>query len=236
MFIDFLKKPSTLYFESDKTISIWKDCFNMILIVIMFTFLLGVAYTLITAIVNMSFEDLYPDNFDHNLKSFKKSVPFPALWIIVLGPIYEEISFRLGLSFKKGHFIISVLLILFFLTGGDLIYSAPAIHYILETAIRLSILLILFFISNKYITQNHIDYLKDHHSDLIVYLFASIFAILHVTNYFPFELRDSLFYLVIMALIFIRAMALSYLRVKYGLLCAMLFHMVINFISYSGPL
>lgn len=236
MFIDFLKKPSSLYIDREKTISIWKDLFNMVLIVILLTFLLGLVYTLITALVNTSFEDLYPNQFDHNLESFKKRVRFPALWMIVLGPIYEEVAFRLGLSFKKRHLIVSILLILFFVTGGSLIYSGSVMQYLLNPGIRLFILLILFFICNKYITQNHIDLLKDRHSGFIVYMLALIFAVLHLSNYFPFEWRDSLFYLVIIAIIFIRAMALSYVRIKYGLVYAMLFHMVNNFISYSGPL
>ena len=79
-----------------------------------------------------------------------------------------------------------------------------------------------------HITQEHLDYLKNHYANLVIYLVAFIFAILHLTNYFPFEWIQLPFYALIISILFFLAMILSYIRIKYGLAYAVIFHVLWN--------
>lgn len=233
MFIDFIKRPSAQLQSQEKGSNFWKESPVIFLTIMLFLFLLGIVYTIVVIAVNLSLDvDLFPEIYSQNMESFTEKVPFPYLWAIILGPAYEEISFRLGLSFKKKEFIISILLIVFCLSGGNFLYSGEILSYVFNVVPRLIVLTILFFIGNYYISQRQVDYVKSRYSGLIIYLFALIFAVLHLDNYFPFEWGFLPFYMLVTVAIFILAMTYSYLRLKYGIVYAMLFHAFWNSIQF----
>lgn len=200
----------------------------LFLTLIAFIFICGIVYTVIHFLINPSDGLTFPDNYNKNMHSFYEKVPFHYLWIIIIGPVYEEISFRLGLNFKKQSFIISSLLIIFFVSGGSFIFSSINVSYIINLGVRFGILGLLFILANKYIIQEHLDYLKNHYANFVIYLFAFIFACLHLTNYFPFEWIQIPFYVLIISILFFLAMIFSYIRIKYGLSYAVIFHMLWN--------
>lgn len=211
MFKDFIKKPSSLYGTQEKKANFWKEVVSIFFQVLLFILLSSLICSLISFLINPMDVGSTFDSYFRNIESFKERVAFPFLWIVIIGPIYEEISFRLGLSFKKRDFLISSLLIIFALSGGKIIFSGPAVSYFLDLGIRLVVLVVLFFVCNRYVSQRQIDYLKDHYASAIVYLFSFVFAALHISNYFPFEWIHFPLYILVTAVIFILAMANSYI-------------------------
>lgn len=225
MIFRFIKNPCEFVLNSEgNKKSFWKESPVLFLKVLLVLFLMSFAHLVISIIISPSSALDSNNNFLDNLNSFVSNTPLAYLWMILLGPIYEEISFRMGLNFKKNSFIISFLLIIFFLSGGTLFFNSIDVSYINNLVIRIIPLTILYFLVNKYITQSHMVFLKRRYYNIIIWTFAIIFSVLHLSNYSPYEVSQIPFYILIVFAFFYISMTLSYIRIRHGLIYSIIFH------------
>ena len=130
----------------------------------------------------------------------------------------------MGLDFDRNSFVISLFMVLFMVVGGT-VYSAKFdSQYILNLIFRVVPLVILYFTIGRKISQKHVTFLKERYYNQIVYLVAIVFSALHLPNYFPFHMSQLPFYILIMSVFFYISMTLSYIRIKHGLVYAIVFH------------
>lgn len=224
MIFNYIKNPSTLIKEESNGSSFWKNFPLLFFKILAVIFVSGVVYSLISFILDPSTGFSFPDNYTKNLKEFVNKMPLAYLWIILIGPAYEEITFRMGLDFERNSFVISLFMVLFMVAGGTVFSAKFDSQYILNLIFRVVPLVILYFTIGRKISQKHVTFLKERYYNQIVYLVAIVFSALHLPNYFPFHMSQLSFYILIMFVFFYISMTLSYIRIKHGLVYAIVFH------------
>lgn len=224
MIFNYIKNPSSLIKEEGNGSSFWKNFPLLFFKLLAVIFVGGVVYSLISFILDPASGFSFPDKYNNNLKEYISKTPFPYLWIILIGPAYEEVTFRGGLNFERNSFVFSLFMVLFMVMGGTIFPIKFDIQYIVNLIFRVVPLMILYFTLGKKITQKHVNLLKERHYNLVVYLVAITFSVLHLPNYFPFQLSELSFYIMILIVFFYISMTLSYIRIKHGLVYAIVFH------------
>jgi len=141
------------------------------------------------------------------------------LYVLLLAPIIEEVFFRLIYIFTRRNLIILIVttlgLLMFYIIKKNLI------SIILFSSLTL-IYLIGFFYFQKY---------KDFficHFKFWFYFIAVIFAILHIFNFFGITISNIIFAPLFVIPQLILGIILGYIRVTYGFIYTVFFHMVIN--------
>jgi len=161
----------------------------------------------------------------HLFKLEKKEINLTAQTTFILGvvlaPIYEEIIFRSLLKFNKRNLYIC----LFTLLGAIIIFF-------LRSKIAIVIILAIFFIFLVGLTLlfplSSIEATVSKKFKSIFYAVAIIFGLLHAFNFI-----GNLYYIIALSLLLgspqiVLGLILGYLRVNYGLVYSILFHMVVN--------
>lgn len=146
-----------------------------------------------------------------------------SILIVVLAPIKEEAQLRLLLRPKKPNLLLFNAVML--LTSVIFIYHEKWQQAIIYLSII--VLFSLFFIFLK----KQIKLLYSKYFSFIFYFSASLFALLHVSNYDGDSLYIKLGILILVAPQFVLGVITAYLRVKYGLKYAILFHMTNNLLA-----
>jgi membrane protease YdiL (CAAX protease family) len=196
-------------------------------------FILGYILISIFSIPSLSIATLINKFFSIDLikqrnYNFKKSIygSNTILTMAIMGPIMEEIVFRLWLSFKKIHVTIS-LVVTFWIIITKL-QSKSLYVFILDltflknllAAIVLGILMNLFF--NSRIVQ-----LKLNRSFL--YWISSVgFGLIHIFNFLPLEITICWVYPLLILPQIILGLILGFSRIKYGFFFSLLLHGLIN--------
>lgn len=152
-----------------------------------------------------------------------KTLEVPAyqrvIYGFLVGPLVEEIFFRLMYVFKKKNIFI-VLITSLGLAILFLIKSEPEKAYIFFI---LSLVFSLCFLSFEKVSRFIISHYK-----MFFYGMAIVFAFLHVLN---FDGINSMRYLLTVFIIipqFILGILLGYIRLKHGFIYAVGFHMAVN--------
>lgn len=138
---------------------------------------------------------------------------------LILGPIVEEIFFRLMYVFKKKN----LLIVLFTSLGLAILFlikSEPAKSYIFFILCLTFSLCLLSFARVSRVINSHFK--------VFFYGMAIVFAFLHVFN---FDGINSMRYLLTVFIIipqFVLGLLLGYIRLSYGFIYAVGFHMAVN--------
>lgn len=158
------------------------------------------------------------------------------LIVVIIGPIKEELVFRLSLRFKPLFLAISMSVLLFFIVVRKIIGTDPFfnIWYTLGNLfIILGMLIILYFLLRLF--NNTLTRFWNKHFRLIFYILAIVFGYWHLWNYYlchySIILLSPLF---ILPYIFI-GVNLGYIRLKYGIFFSILLHGFYNSIPYILP-
>ena len=141
--------------------------------------------------------------------------------IVILIPIWEEISFRLLLSFRKWHVIISsvsTIVLINFLFFRNVIYAG----------VLLACLLLVIAVTQRTITPKVIDKFQKQYGVSLFYLRPFFFALCHLKQLCP--LRSTLIVEYIMYLIPLVVFGYfsSYIRIKVGFIFSVVFHVMLN--------
>jgi len=204
-FIHFVKHP-----KLDK---IQKVDFTILLKLFIFYIITSVFLGVISAIVTKLF------NLDHTISL---SSPYKTILIgVFLAPIYEELLFRSLLRLNKLT-ITFFLTTLICLTIISFINNKYSFFYILLSVLLISLTIV--WISKlstlKEINKNYFSY---------SYYFSSLlFGLIHLFNFSGDLVPIIAFALLLVSPQIILGLILGFIRIKFGLAYAILFHAIIN--------
>jgi membrane protease YdiL (CAAX protease family) len=218
-FYSYLKNPNPFIRTDDKRI-FYNQLFPLVLISLIFAFF---AVNLIHLLESFHLIKPLPEFKLFDIKE-RKAVLF--LTIIIIAPLLEELIFRYQLKNWYVAFIVWAVFIsyLFYLFFYPQVYIAFAI-FITICSIPF------YFKTSKTLRLRFIKSTFRYH----FYLTAVVFGLVHVTNYNqPFQYGWAIILLVLPQLII--GFILGYVRMRFGLKNAMIFHAAYNFIPALGLL
>lgn len=152
---------------------------------------------------------------------------YPLWFVIVIPVLIEEFAFRLALKRKLFLLFISSLSFSFICSAFIFnvhVYSWDNFIFRITLSILISLLLILIHKKLFCIKYNY-----------YFYIFSILFALLHVIN-FDYHNRSSIYIIINIIntiLIIPSGIILGYVRVSYGFLYAIIFHLIHNYIPMS---
>jgi hypothetical protein len=135
-------------------------------------------------------------------------------------------AFRYGLTFEKKKLIISIPLVLLFVV-------TPSIYQMEFNALNISkivSLIILYGLLRKYTTEQFWCKLK---SNSLIYLSVIIFALLHLHHFMPLTWIQVPYYILYILPLVCIGIGLTILRLRFGIVYAIVGHMLYNFIITS---
>lgn len=146
--------------------------------------------------------------------------------IVILGPILEELIFRLHLSLTKTSISVSISLLSYVLMGGSIITLNLTDT---QFYIRIILTAFIFLLLNRFILRESItDALKKKYFSIYFFLSAIMFALFHITNLSEIKYLYLPIYLMYVLPQFLMALSLGYVRMRIGLVGAIVLHMVFN--------
>ena len=150
--------------------------------------------------------------------------------IIFLGPIIEEIAFRLSLKYTRLNvFLSSTLISYYLLTKFIFKLDSFNIEQYFLYRILLSLIIGCLFLAFCFFKEQRIIIFYEKHLKFIIYLNCILFTIIHLNN---LNNNIPLFFIIILLLpYFISSLIYSYLRLKYSFVHSTFSHVFTNFIS-----
>lgn len=222
-FISFLKKPNLKGYKYTKatslklTIQLW---LSLLLVMIL-------SLGFLDSLIDIPETDI----FDKMLHQIGYLGMF--LFAVFLGPLLEEVFFRLPLRFKISSAIIGGLGIISYLAFT----ITSIVEYRYDTLSWLYygfwILITMFFISCTLLFKNKIEENKVKYFPYIFYALSIIFAFIHIGNFEEFTFRVLLFTPIIVLPQFILGLGMGYLRIRIGFWYGYLFHIFNNAFAFS---
>ena len=158
-----------------------------------------------------------------NLETFKPELSklYSVLFIILIGPIFEEIIFRSWLRFTRNNLIVFIIAL-----------SVLDLYSVFQSKIELTIvlffILLIVLIIVKYYSIKRIEMFISSNFKYFFYATAISFGLLHAFN------SSGNIYLILGLSIILGApqiiggFILGFIRMKYGLIYSILFHIMIN--------
>lgn len=190
--------------------------------IILFYFLIQGLFIL--SVIPFVIAGILPENEISNLKEL--GLPF---WVIAfIPPILEELAFRFSLKRRRINFIVSFVVVCWFLLPKiipvfpNLIYS-PQYFWL-----RLSISVVLGLLLGYFLTP----VLQKIRFEVVFYVFAFLFGFLHIFNY-AIQITSLIFVLYILIYLLnkvVIGMLLGYIRVRYTIFGSIVVHLLNNFI------
>lgn len=163
-------------------------------------------------------------------RQFITDIPFLPLFVtvVLLGPVKEEIIFRLPLVYSRGFIVVALLVFLF--SYGTLLGStfskAPILY--LSGALAVATLAV-WFLTSKHLQENLHQIWKRYYS-VVFYLLTAFFALMHLVNYKDADLPLYLLLLLVLPK-FVGGIFLGYTRLRLGMGWAVVQHMFNNVIA-----
>lgn len=223
-FFQFLIHPEI---KEDDGVFTWKHL-KMIFLVYFVRIVIIVIFCVILRLIN---GDLLKSTLVLLRSTFSGENYLHLLYVIIVGPILEELQFRLPMDLKKN----SICLGLAIFTGNLLLWSLHIPLFYDEFQV-LTLLAFLFaygvlFFAFSWMHKTFLDGWRMDIPNYVVFYFLSIlFALMHLFNYVPLDANLSFEYLNIVFVHFISAIALGYLRCHYGFSSSVLSHILFNFL------
>lgn len=157
-------------------------------------------------------------------------------FIVVLGPLFEELSFRLFFSNKKPIFFTGLIFFWFFLTNLILEFTVRNFNLDLEKNIwilqlflaSVIFVIILVSVSNLIISQNQLKDFLEKNFNWFFYTISIVFTLIHITNYLNLNQVFLLLPLLILPQLLL-SFVFGFLRLEFNFLTAVLAHSVYNF-------
>jgi membrane protease YdiL (CAAX protease family) len=145
---------------------------------------------------------------------------------VFLAPIVEESIFRLPLILTKQSVSIAVA-VLFYRFTDNHIFSFDYTNFI--DWIRAIIALSIFFILQKYLSENLLSRLKGTNFKYMFFASAIIFGLIHINNFANSDYRLWIFYPFYVLPQISMGLFFGNMRMQYGFFWSYLMHAIINF-------
>lgn len=206
LLISYLRKPE--YIKTEKIN--WNLFFKYFLLFYLVSIPISLFSGLLIKLLNIS-------NVTISLSTIKL-----LLIGIIIGPIIEEILFRLLLKPISKNIVIFLCFSIgiSIRTGikGEIIYAF--------TFSLVAVLCILILVNMKYLKIVQRKFLFNF--NYVFYLSCILFGLLHVGNYSPFNIKLLLVIPILVLPQFIGGTIMGYLRMKFGILYSIIFHVLMN--------
>jgi hypothetical protein len=163
-------------------------------------------------------------HFFHKLGYWKA-----ALYICLVGPLLEEIVFRLPLSLKKTH-IATAFAAAVFLFAGFLFRNIAS--QLINIGIRLSIAAAIYFIC-IFLVPNNLSIIDHRFRKQLIILSMCLFGLMHIGNYSPIQWPLILLYPIYVIPQLCMGWGITYLRFKNGFWWGFALHCIINSVSVA---
>ena len=149
-----------------------------------------------------------------------------VLFVAIIGPIIEELIFRLPLIFNRASILIAIVLPVFILNKSNLFHASI---YSIITIVVVGFLLYSRFSK----VSNFLENIWKNHYPIVFYFFVLFFGFLHITNFKNITPLQYLMTPLIVAPQIVAGFFISYARVRYkkGLILSTLMHIYMNSIS-----
>ena len=214
--------PQHTSFKS-KLIDVYKSIVSYFMIAIVLVILMSALSVLIKHFFSIEISK----NWNDGMKKIVK-VHNPILVMTVIGPITEEILFRLWLSFKRSHLIISltvICLVLIIKLNHASLYNinlSKALFYSLVLAVIGGMALFLILKLCRF------GNFKNKYFHVFYWCSCIGFGLIHILNFAP--LKPAIFWAYPFFILpqLVAGSFLGYLRVKNGFFWALLMHSLIN--------
>ena len=155
--------------------------------------------------------------------SIKNIVPDKWYLIIFIGPVIEEIAFRLGISFNKKDLVISLPVLCFILLSAAL--GGYSSQVVLKCIISLCLFIFLIALPQDF----SVRYASKFGKQTVVGL-VFLFGFLHLFN-FDISVRYLPVYIFLCSPQIVMGITFSYLRLNAGFIYAIGAHIIVNCIS-----
>lgn len=156
----------------------------------------------------------------------EKGILYMLFLVVFFGPLIEELSFRLGLSFQRKHVAISVAAMAYMLSsvlsGSGHFQDVP---YKLVLAIVIGLLL-------YGIGQKTFDNIQQKHGKTILWIMILSFGFIHVLNYEIETLALLPMYFVMCLPQVLMGIVFTYFRLNLGFIYCLGFHCLLNGVSF----
>ncbi|MDP1842005.1 MAG: CPBP family glutamic-type intramembrane protease [Sediminibacterium sp.] len=146
--------------------------------------------------------------------------------IAILGPIVEELIFRLHLSLKTDHVSFSIALFVYIIIGGSFIkFELLNIWFYLKIIFSISS----FFLMVKIFKNNSLlDQIKQKYFSKYFYVSAILFGLIHISNSEHINFLILPVYLIYVLPQIIMGLILGGVRIKMGLIFSIFLHIIFN--------
>lgn len=224
--LDFFKKPvlEKLYLGKLKKLSLTLQIWSLQTI---FIFIAGIITTFVISKTSWSGENIV------NIMA-QNSIFYFFLMAVIVAPVLEEFAFRGWLNPKLKVFVSSLAILSFFLTQITLNYLYLDGFWLLFS---LFFSLFLGFSLYFYLSRNQDKFVKikeffKTNFFIIFYFSALFFGLVHLSNFINLKEVWFLFPVLVLPQI-IGGLTLGYLRVRLGLVYAIISHTLTNLIPFS---
>lgn len=225
-FISFVKDP---YSQANSILS-RRDKFLKLLKALILTLILVCLYNVVVLLMKKFILNGYENVFTQDLNLAFNRV-YVIFFTVLLGPLCEELIFRLPLSFKKKDINLS-----FFVIWGIVGYMLIGSHFFSNINRELTNFckyiylfsggIILYFINS--VKDTSFENIKKSAGKYIVYGSIIIFALSHLSNINDFSIRLLPLYLIDLFPIFISGISISFCRIRLGFFYGFIFHAIWN--------
>lgn len=160
------------------------------------------------------------------LADFKENKTLFFCMVVILGPVLEECIFRLflnRLAYIRALMCFTIGFLFYLLSG----YSNPIFWMVF---IILAFLVTASVVDLPYVKAG-IKQIRQRHFKEVFYLSAIMFGISHITNYSIFGYKALLAVVLVIPQV-IMGVLFGYLRLRYGLVIAIVAHVINNLLSF----
>jgi hypothetical protein len=203
-FLIFIRNP--VYNESYYGFNI-RNFLSLLFMYFVVMIPLGLVFFFLLKVLNLEHKAIHL-NFQEKL-----------LYGILLAPIVEELLFRLILVFNKKNLIVLIFTTFALLVNFTLREEVVKIALFLLLAVNLIIVY-------KYENQCKVYFIRNF--KVLFFLIAGLFAFLHFFNFLGISRSNFLFLPLLVIPQFILGLILGYIRITYGLVYSIFFHVLIN--------
>lgn len=206
LLLNYLKQP--VYCSSHKPKS--SNFFGLLLIYFISAIPLAILIFIIFKLFNLSHIQLDPEN------------PIKAILIgIVFAPVFEEIFFRSLLKFTKRSIILFLITVIV-----SIIYAT--FRSKIEFVWPLSVVFISIFCLLLFFNRNKIELFISSKFKYFFYASALFFGLIHTSNFTGNIYAIVGFSFILGSPQIVLGLILGYIRMNYGLIYSILFHMLVN--------
>ncbi len=244
----FLRNPQS-FLEKKSELNFWQTLWYVIQI-IGFCITAGILIGLITEFVSKLFG--YSQEENNIIISTLVDIPplVAGLFLVIIGPFFEELSFRLFLRPKKFAFLLGLVFFVLFFASSVLSYfniSLPqmvtnyttlisgeiGISFLITLLILAGLLLGCLSLVFRFIDKEKAEKFVYSRFNYLVYFSSVIFALMHITNYENLEKFWWLAPVFILPQLLV-GLILPFVRTKFGFWWSVFTHSCYNFVLGVG--